>query len=130
LQKRPANTPDDHATEGGSAIRVDNGTELLPAHRTREGFLFAEARATRPGVLVYRRGDGTTVRELIPPEELQDRAVLASLGGKPVTREHPIEGIVTVDTAARDAVGSLMDEVVYDEADGFVKVRMIVHQTS
>lgn len=120
------NRPD--PTTEPDAIRWDAADGLLPSARTPEGFVFAEAHATRPGILLYRRQDGTTARELIPEEELLKPAVLASLAGKPVTREHPTSGRVTTDNAAQVSVGSLMDEVTYDEVGGFVKVRMIVHR--
>lgn len=113
--------------EGAESVRHDSLPGLMSPTKTADGFLIAEAYVTRPGVLVYRRADGSTVRELIPDEELRDPAVLASLGGKPVTLEHPGEGLVTPRNAGQVSVGSVLGEVESLE-EGLIKVRIAVHR--
>lgn len=103
--------------------RFDRG-ELVPAHRTPEGFLFVEGRATRAGVFLYKRGDGSIIRELRPPEEVGSAQSLATLARKPITNEHPSE-FVDAKNAEQYVAGTVDPEVVWeqDHSDGFVKVR-------
>lgn len=104
---------------------------LSKSHRTDEGYLYFEGRATRAGVFLYRRADGTIRRELRPPEEVGRQDSLATLARKPVTDLHP-EPLVTADNADEFAVGIVDPEVVWeaDFADGYVKVRGTVQRAS
>lgn len=65
------------------AYRIDKST------RTPEGFLKTRAPVTRVGVFTYRRGDGSTVRELRSPEEVFQPDSMMTLSGKPLTDNHP-----------------------------------------
>lgn len=53
------------------------------------GFLHAPVRATRTGVLLYRRKDGTISRELKHPEDVFDAESLESLKRVVLTEGHP-----------------------------------------
>ena len=114
---------DDKKKKKDSVMRFDRG-ELHPAHRTEEGFLYVEGRATRAGVFLYRRADGSIIRELRSPEEVGSPESLASLARKPITNNHPPE-FVDAANADKYAAGTVDPEVVWeqDHADGFVKVR-------
>lgn len=106
-------------------MRYDTG-ELHTPHRTDEGYLFAEGFATRTGIFLYMRADGTIRRELRLPDEVSNPDSLGTLGGKPVTLEHPP---VRVDSrnAKKYQVGVVGDEIVFTEG-GYVKVRVVVHR--
>lgn len=103
-------------------------TELLRPHTTSDGFLFVEGVAARPGVMIYREPDGREVRELVPRAVLASRADVGTLGGRPVTIEHPRgSGIVTPDSARADAVGAVLGDVTVTEA-GYVRVKLALHR--
>jgi uncharacterized protein len=117
----------DNAEPGpGQHYRTDVG-ELRKPHRTDEGFVMLEGVAALPGVYPYRHTDGTIVRELIDAEELSRADSLATLGRKPVTRQHPREGLVTPKTAAADMAGVVGDSVVVG-AGGYVQITVTLHR--
>ncbi len=89
------------------AIRIDRGElpDLARAVRTPEGYVIAEGRIARVGVLKYvDRQTGQTRAELVPAEELFAPAAMASLNHRPMTLHHPGER-VTARTFRRDGVG-------------------------
>jgi uncharacterized protein len=106
--------------------RTDLG-ELRKPHRTDEGFVMLEGVAALPGVYPYRHTDGTIIRELIDAEELSRADSLATLGRKPVTRQHPRGGLVTPTTAAADMAGVVGDSVVVG-AGGYVQITVTLHR--
>lgn len=106
---------------GDLAIALD---ALSPAVETPEGFLKVEGRATKSGVFTYLRRDGITVRELRPPEEVNDPRSLASLGGKPFTLNHP-PCKLTPDNVQQYSVGTVGNDIV--TLGGFVRIRGDVH---
>lgn len=61
--------------------------------RTDEGFLKGRAVLTNIGVFGYRNDDGSMRYELRHPSDVFDRESLASLDGKPLTNDHPTEGV-------------------------------------
>lgn len=105
--------------------RYDRGT-FKPGHRTPEGYLYADALATRTGVFEYRRADGTVQRELRPHDEVFDAESLASLGRKPVTLQHPPEpvGPGNISQYGAGAVG----ERIVEAEGGFVQVSLAIHR--
>lgn len=110
-------------------LRIDAALgELLAPVRTAEGFLYAEGRAARPGVLLYEDEAGHVTRELVPPEELFATDSLATWGGKPVTNDHPTTGRVTPKSFRQDAVGFVHPTLDADAVGGFVKVRLSLHR--
>ncbi len=93
------------------AVRVDYG-RLGKARRTPVGGVRVEGAVARTGILAYARSDGTTVRELLPPEEAGRADSLASLRDAPVTIGHPDAGtrMVSPETYRSDAVGHISGE--------------------
>lgn len=86
---------------------------------TPQGYLRAPARATRVGVLKYRRPDGSIVRELRPPEEVFKEDSLQTLAGVPVTDDHPEVMLLNPENTHEYMCGFTSDKV---EKDGdFVK---------
>jgi hypothetical protein len=71
-----------------SSLRYDRG-QLKKAERLPNGWLRADASLTRSGVFLYRRADGSTVRELRHPDDVFDTASMDSLKLLPLTLEHP-----------------------------------------
>lgn len=59
------------------------------AQVTPQGYLLADAYATRVGVFNYLMGDGSVFRELRPAEEVFHPDSLASLAMVPLTDDHP-----------------------------------------
>lgn len=57
--------------------------------RTPEGYLRARAYLGRTGIQIYRKADGTTVRELRLPEEVFSDATMESALHKVLTDNHP-----------------------------------------
>lgn len=60
---------------------------------TSAGYLRADARLTRVGVLTYYTADGQVSRELRSPDEVFDPASIDSLRMVPVTDGHPMGGV-------------------------------------
>lgn len=77
--------------------RFDTGSALRPPVRTPDGFVRFDAAFTRTGVFPYRQADGSTVHELRHPDDVFEAASLATLQGKPVTREHPYGARATIE---------------------------------
>jgi len=91
---------------------------------TRDGYAVAEVRAARTGIQRYAgaevgRPDLAVVDVYRPPESVFNTDSLASYGFKPVTINHPTEG-VTADNWKALSVGIVGGDVVRD--GGFVKV--------
>jgi hypothetical protein len=103
-------------------IRFDNG-EMARPEKTLQGFLRAPCFATRSGIFLYKNDDGSTRRELRPPEEVFSPASLATLAGVPVTDEHPP---VAVDASnAREFARGFTGESVEGE-NNFVKTSVTI----
>jgi len=82
--------------------------------KTSEGFLKASVRATRTGVFVYKKADGSTFRELRLPEEIFKDESRLSLAMKPVTNNHPYE-LVNVDNVKEYSVGYTGENVSVED---------------
>lgn len=93
--------------------RQDTG-ELREPKRTREGYLYVEARIARPGIYIYGDGVGGEIRELIPRSVLAAPASLDSMKLKPITVNHPD---VDVDSSNHKSlsVGDVGNEYRVDE---------------
>lgn len=78
--------------------------------RTSQGFLRIPAFLTRAGILTYRRADGTTVRELRPPDEVFGTRSLSTLAAAPVTDLHPTT-MVSPSNVRELAIGHVSDKV-------------------
>ena len=83
---------------------------LGKATKTEQGYLRVPVSATRTGVLTYRKGDGTVIRELRPKEEVFKKESMDTLGGVPLTNRHPTELLNSKNTK-HYAVGFTSDKV-------------------
>lgn len=105
-----------------SALRFDfapiTGTEV-----SDEGYLKVWCRAARTGTQIYRRADGTQVREFRPEEEVSDPECLGSFGMKPATFGHPPVLLDSANTKQYQ-IGYSGSQVRY--SDGFVEVALVI----
>jgi hypothetical protein len=100
------------------AWRFDRGAISPNWEKTPDGFLRVHGTFSRTGCLSYKRADGSTQVEYRPEEEVAHRDSILSLGGLPVTHEHPPELLTPANTRQYQR-GSTGTEVKYD--NGFVK---------
>lgn len=105
-----------------SQQRYDIG-QFRKAYTTPQGFLKADAYATRVGIFKYLMPDGSIRKELRPSEEVFKSDSLKSLSEVPVTNNHPPE-LVTADNSKKFSVGFTGESVERD--DRFVKVGLTV----
>ncbi|MCP4051067.1 MAG: DUF2213 domain-containing protein [bacterium] len=68
-------------------LKLDSLEEI---ERSPEGFLRLPAKVTRTGIFIYRKADGSLVKELRPSDEVFNADSLTSLLGKPLTNNHPL----------------------------------------
>lgn len=73
-------------------LRLDFG-RLGKVQRTPQGGIRVPANITRSGIFIYRRADGTTIREFRPADEVFHADSLATLSGAPVTDLHPSSAV-------------------------------------
>lgn len=72
------------------SLRIDKvAFQTDKAQVTSQGYLLADAYATRVGVFNYLMGDGSLRRELRPPEEVFHPDSIGSLAMVPLTDDHP-----------------------------------------
>ncbi len=106
-------------------VRFDSLPGLAKAKRTKAGTLVVEGLATRAGVFTYRNKDGTTRRELRPPDEVFRLDSMESLTLVPVTLGHPPEGLFSNHGSAKlvteRSVGAVSSPVAHGD---HVKVRL------
>lgn len=105
--------------------RYDFSRLPTKGRRTSQGFLRVDGHPTRVGVFNYRRADGTTVRELRPPDEVFREDSLASLRGAPVTDLHPPEMVKPTNVRSY-GVGHVGDDVRRDGDGVHVAASMTV----
>ncbi len=98
--------------------RIDTGEFRSPVI-TPQGYLKADALATRTGVFLYMNMDGSVRRELRTPEEVFKPDSLKTLEGVPITNDHPPEFLDSNNTA-RFQTGFTGDKA--QQHDDFVKV--------
>jgi len=97
--------------------RYDRGRFKKKAVKTDEGFLRTDAIVTRTGVFYYRNPDGSTRRELRHPDDILALDSIESMKMIPITNDHPLEGLVTADTAKKLQVGSTGENIRPDGND-------------
>lgn len=105
-------------------MQFTDAAPIAGVRLTRDGYAVAEVRAARTGIQQYAgrevgRPDLAVVNVYRPPESVFAADSMASYGFKPVTINHPAEG-VTADSWKDLAVGVVGGDVVRD--GGFVKV--------
>jgi hypothetical protein len=108
--------------ETSSAYRYDFAP-ITGSETTEEGYLRVWCRAARTGTQLYRRADGTQVREYRPPEEVSSPDSLSTFGMKPATWGHPPVLLDAANTKQYQ-VGYSGSQVRYN--DGFVEVALVV----
>jgi uncharacterized protein len=105
-----------------SCLRYDFAP-ISGSETTDEGYLRVWARTARTGTQLYRRADGSEVREYRPPEEVSNPESLASFGMKPATWLHPPTLLDAANTK-KFQVGYSGSQVRYN--DGFVEVALVI----
>lgn len=105
-------------------MQFTDAAPIAGVRLTRDGYAVAEVRAARTGIQKYAghevgRPDLDVVDVYRPPESVFSADSMASYGFKPVTINHPAQG-VTADSWKDLAVGVVGGDVVRD--GGFVKV--------
>lgn len=104
--------------------REDRGELLRPVVR-EDGTLLVEGYVARPGILRYRRKDGSVRRELVTEDLLADAS---TLGRAHVTLGHPRRDTkVTPQNVQRLGVGDVDGDITITD-NGFVRVRMAVRR--
>lgn len=92
-----------------------------------EGYLSGRAVATTVGIFPYLTEDGTIVRELRHPKEVFHPDSIASLKNVPITNDHPTE-LVKSDNIKKYQVGSVGDNIMQDNLNGFVSVPITIQE--
>jgi hypothetical protein len=105
-----------------SALRYDFAP-ITGSETTEEGYLRVWCRAARTGTQLYRRADGSQVREYRPPEEVSKPESLATFGMTPVTWGHPPVLLDAANTK-QFQIGYSGSQVRFN--DGFVEVALVV----
>jgi hypothetical protein len=95
------------------SLRFDT-FRLDTVERTPTGALKIQATPAKAGVQVYRRADGSQVRELRHPSEVFADRSLATFAAAPVTDLHPATGAVTPTTWKSASVGHMGEQVTHD----------------
>ena len=107
---------------GTSVCRYDFAP-ITGSETTEEGYLRVWARAARTGTQLYRRADGTQVREYRPPEEVSNPDALTTFGMKPATWNHPPILLDSANTQQYQ-IGYSGSQVKYN--NGFVEVAVVI----
>jgi hypothetical protein len=113
------------STSTAQRVEREDVGSLRPARETAEGYLFVEGYPVRAGVMLYRKADGTTVRELIAEDDLFQADSLGTLGRKPVTLEHPAD-FVSPDNVQDHQVGAVGE--VIEREGGYVRISLAIHR--
>jgi hypothetical protein len=110
----------------GEHVRRYDSLKLDPPTTTKYGFLLADAHIARVGVQVYRNADGTTRRELRPPNEVFSARSLASFALMPVTIDHPPtrDGLLRAGDVSKHQVGTVGEP--RQDAD-HVRAKIAIH---
>tara|TARA_R110001599_G_scaffold100302_6_gene256847 strand:- start:1403 stop:2590 length:1188 start_codon:yes stop_codon:yes gene_type:complete len=122
---KKSTAPTEAPTDAG--WRTDRQVLLRKPRSNGAGGLLLDAFISKPGVLIYKRADGSEIRELVPSETLHAAASLDSLRMTPVTVDHPRDGTVTAQNYQNLAVGMVGERVDISE-DGLV--RMVLNVAS
>lgn len=106
-----------------SSVHRYDFAPITGCETTDEGYLRVWCRAARSGTQLYRRADGSQVREYRPPEEVSSPESLSTFGMKPVTWGHPPVLLDSANTK-KFQTGYSGSQVRYN--DGFVEVALVV----
>jgi hypothetical protein len=94
---------------------------------TSQGYLKVGGLASRTGIQLYRRPDGSTKRELRPREEVMAPQSLKAFEGLPLADDHP-DGEVNVDNTQELGVGHVL--APGEPAGDYVGVKMLFTRPS
>jgi hypothetical protein len=124
----PKGKAKDGAMSNTREVWITDAAPVNGTRRTKDGYLVADVRAARIGIQQYAgaevgRPDLQTVNVYRPAEEVFKHDSLASYGFKPVTINHPMDG-VNAENWKRLAVGHVGGEVVRD--GGFVRIPLVL----
>tara|TARA_X000001388_G_scaffold77543_1_gene78901 strand:- start:2579 stop:3718 length:1140 start_codon:yes stop_codon:yes gene_type:complete len=108
-----------------AAWRTDRYIALRKPRSNGAGGLILDAFISKPGVLLYKRADGSEVRELVTSETLHQTLSLDSVRLAPITVDHPDSGTVTAQNYERLAVGMVGERIDIAE-DGRVRMTLNV----
>lgn len=106
-----------------SSVNRYDFAPITGSETTPEGYLRVWCRAARTGTQLYRRADGSQVREYRPPEEVSKPDSLSTFGMKPATWGHPPVLLDAANTKQYQ-IGYSGSQVRYN--DGFVEVALVV----
>lgn len=106
-----------------TSVRRFDFAPITRSETTPEGYLRVWCKAARTGTQLYRRADGSQVREYRPPEEVGNPEALATFGMTPVTYEHP-PALLDSDNTKKFQIGYSGSQVRYN--DGFVEVALVI----
>jgi len=111
-----------------TAVQMADEVMLDGVHRTKDGFLAAEAKVARTGIQLYRgvecgRPEMDTVRVYRPESEVFAKDALLSFAARPVTIDHPSE-MIDKDNWKKYAVGQTGEEVARDGE--FVRLSLLL----
>lgn len=101
-----------------SVEHFDEVTELRPPVETPEGFLRAEGRVARLGVLSYELDNGSEFRELVIPEELFCDSTMETHRQLPLTLEHPTKDGVRIGLTSLNTKEFAVGSVANPRIDG------------
>lgn len=105
-----------------SVLRYDF-SPIASFEKTDEGYLRVWCRAARVGTQLYRRSDGSQVREYRPEDEVSNPESLGTFGMRPVTWTHP-PVLLDAKNTKQFQVGYSGSQVRY--SDGFVEVALTI----
>jgi len=91
--------------------RYDSNTATIT--RNDDGSITASPVVTRAGIFLYRKSDGSTIRELRHPDEVFCQDSLDTMKMIPVTNNHPSD-FVTADNARDLSIGYTGENVIVD----------------
>ena len=111
---------------------ADAAASISGSRRTRDGYLVASVRFARTGIYEYRgyevgRPDLDVVKVYRPISEVFSATAMRSFALKPVTNEHPADG-VTADTWKAHAIGHVGAEIRRD--GDYVSADIIIQDRS
>jgi hypothetical protein len=95
--------------------------------RTPEGFVIDSPIVGRTGIQEYRNSDGSVRREYRPADEVFNADALQSMRGKPITVEHPQNGIDTTN-AGLHTIGTVLTEGRKSQDGTTVVADIVLHQ--
>ena len=99
---------------------------LAKAIKLDNGFLKVPITATRTGIFVYKKQDGSEFRELRLPEEVFSQGSMDSLAGVPVTNRHPSEMVNSKN--AKDLSVGFTSDLVTKSSDTLRTHATITHE--